>query len=123
MSKGIAEKVRMYVKNMPWFISDVTFDDLKGAIKKLRDCSCDETLKALGDKWCNYFGDGTFTTECSDFWTLPVCFNEMRNLDVNLYRQLEEAKLVMFKGDLNYRSFLFVLKFWPIQEMFQKAMW
>lgn len=123
----LADKIRLYVKTIPWFISDVTTPDLKWLIEQLRD-NKNETLRILGQRWHEYLSKGktkntknmfyfsfaclgVFTVEEHNFWTLPVTFSTMDAIDPDLYRKLAEAKLAIFKGDLNYRK-LFGEKNW-----------
>lgn len=106
----LADKIRLYVKTIPWFISDVTTPDLKYTIDRLKSSS-DEKLQILGRRWDDYLSRGVFTVEEHDFWTLPVTFSTMDTVDPLLYGKLSEAKLAIFKGDLNYRK-LFGEKNW-----------
>ncbi|GJQ84217.1 hypothetical protein Trydic_g2887 [Trypoxylus dichotomus] len=105
-----ASKVRFYVKTIPWFISDVMTKDITWTLKQLNN-SNDSALKELGRRWSKYFESRIWTVEEHDFWILPVTYAEMTSYDVELYRKLSEAKLTIFKGDLNYRK-LFGEKNW-----------
>lgn len=99
-----AKKIRFYVKTIPWFISDVMIKDFKWTLNQLSNHSDNPILKKLGDRWQNYIQTKIWTIEEHDFWTLPVTFPEMTTYDVSLYKKLSEAKLIIFKGDLNYRK-------------------
>lgn len=121
ITKKLASKVRLYVKTIPWFISDVMTTDFWWAINQLR-MSSDQYLKTLGEKWKNYVNNGLWVVVEDDFWTLPVDFSYMRDVKPELYKKLAQAKLAIFKGDLNYRK-LFGEKNWdpttPIDEALQ----
>ncbi|XP_023013218.2 damage-control phosphatase ARMT1 [Leptinotarsa decemlineata] len=110
ISKNLAKSVRIYVKTIPWFISDVMQHDLNWLILMLKQNS-NEILVQLGEKWGNYIEKGVWTIVESDFWTLPLEFAHMPKVNPELYRQLAEAKIILFKGDLNYRK-LFGEKNW-----------
>lgn len=73
--------------------------------------SSDEHLKKLGRNWSDYIKNKTWIVFQNDFWTLPMDFSYMASINSTLYKQLAEAKLVIFKGDLNYRK-LFGEKNW-----------
>ncbi|XP_022917436.1 damage-control phosphatase ARMT1-like [Onthophagus taurus] len=105
VEKKFAETIRFYVKSFPWFISDVTRPDIDCMLRQLQS-NKNATLRKLADRWLNYIQAGVWTLESSDFWTLPYTYKEMRRIDPDLYRKLSEAKLVIFKGDLNYRKLL-----------------
>lgn len=76
-------------------------------------------LKELSRRWIEYIESGIWTIEEHAFWILPVTFREMISYDIDLYRKLSQAKLIIFKGDLNYRK-LFGERNWlsdtPIEE-------
>ncbi|KAI4472124.1 hypothetical protein MML48_1g01843 [Holotrichia oblita] len=116
-----ATKIRFYVKTIPWFISDVLTKDINWTLTQL-NASDNPTLRKLSQRWSNYLDSKIWTVEEHDFWTLPVSYTEMISYDVELYRKLSEAKLVVFKGDLNYRK-LFGEKNWspetPVEEALQ----
>lgn len=105
-----AERVRFYVKTLPWFVSDVTAKDFTWTLHQLK-VGKNSTLKKIADRWNNYMRIKAWTVEEHSFWTLPFTYNEMAKWDLNLYRKLSEAKLIIFKGDLNYRK-LFGEKNW-----------
>ena len=78
---------------------------------------------------CNSLTKLTFTLICPGqwslsaeaFWTLPYSYDSMKMIDPLLYSTLEDAKLVIFKGDLNYRK-LVGDKNWPPTEQFAVAL-
>lgn len=107
----LASKIRFYVKSIPWFISDVMTTDLKWTIEQLKQHN-NNTLESLGQRWSDYLSKGVWSVEEHNFWTLPVTFKTMDSVDVALYKKLAQAKLAIFKGDLNYRK-LFGETNWP----------
>lgn len=106
----LADKIRLYVKIIPWFISDVMTDDLKWLIEQLKNHN-NETVRILGQRWYDYLARGVWSVEEHSFWTLPVTFKTMDTIDPDLYKKLAQAKFAIFKGDLNYRK-LFGEKNW-----------
>lgn len=65
-----------------------------------------DNLKLLGEKWNSFVEDGSFVVMADDYWTYPHVFRDMKKYDYNLYRSLQYAAAIMFKGDLNYRKLL-----------------
>lgn len=110
VTAGLADRIRLYVKTIPWFISDVMTPDLRWLVQQLRGHR-NETARILGQRWHDYLEKGAWTVEEHGFWTLPVPYSAMQRVDPALYDKLAEAKLVVFKGDLNYRK-LFGEKNW-----------
>ena len=47
---------------------------------------------------------GLWQLYADPFWTYPHCFHRMWAVEPELYAALTEARLVIFKGDLNYRK-------------------
>ena len=47
---------------------------------------------------------GIWEVLVDSFWTYPCVYSELKKVDPQLYSGLAEAKLVIFKGDLNYRK-------------------
>ncbi|XP_057672468.1 damage-control phosphatase ARMT1-like [Diorhabda carinulata] len=121
ITKDLAKSMRLYVKTIQWFISDVMQQDFFWILDQLKS-SNNEYLRLLGGRWSGYIENGTWTLVISDFWTLPFDFTHMSTVEPELYKQLAQAKAVFFKGDLNYRK-LFGEKNWdpatPVDEALQ----
>jgi len=101
VSSKVADKVRMRIKDQPWFVSDTTPTDLNWSLAKLVE---DVELSRLGRRWTEHFSSGTWSSVADPFWTFPHDFSQMKETDVTLYNTLGQADLVIFKGDLNYRK-------------------
>lgn len=103
ITKGLAQTVRFYVKSMPWFVSDVTMYDFHWLIARLSTNDHD-ALKSIGMRWSRYLKAKTWVVIDHGFWTLPIEYAHMEAVNPDLYKKLSEAKIVFFKGDLNYRK-------------------
>ncbi|XP_066592897.1 damage-control phosphatase ARMT1-like isoform X2 [Prorops nasuta] len=102
---NLADKVRFYVKKYPWYVSDATKSDIHWTIDAL--CTSDvPELQSFGNLIKDYVRDNKWTIEEELYWTEPYDFSEMKEKDKVLYAKLSDAKLVIFKGDLNYRKLL-----------------
>lgn len=105
-SKDSKVKFRLHLKQMPWFVSDVTVHDFKklqalmGSMSQSDDCP----LKIIVRQWCHYHSLGLWIQYGHKFWTLPHDFSEMPRVAPDLYEQLQGSSLIIFKGDLNYRK-------------------
>lgn len=97
----LAEKIRFYVKHYPWYISDTTRNDFNWTLTYMQNSS-NESIQELA----NYLKNNIWTIEEELYWTSPYDFAEMKEHDPTLYAKLSEAKLAIFKGDLNYRKLL-----------------
>nr|CAH7737870.1 unnamed protein product [Callosobruchus chinensis] len=121
ISTKMADNIMLYVKTIPWFISDVMIHDLYWMLDQMKK-SDNKHLKPLGEKWSQYLKDGTWKVIESDFWTLPFDYTHMKKVYPDLYNELGKSKVVFFKGDLNYRK-LFGEKNWnpatPVEEGLQ----
>ena len=107
-------KVRFHLKKMPWFVSDATKEDFMWVIYYLSNYSENEekseVIRILGKKFRSYVESGYWTLHTDDFWTLPYDYSRMKTISPELYNQLSEADLIIFKGDLNYRKLVGDLK-------------
>lgn len=102
---GFAEKIRFYVKRYPWYVSDMTTSDIHWILQYMSNSSNTE-LERIAKLSYDYLGNNTWTIEDESYWTSPYDFAEMKEKDKVLYAKLSDAKLVIFKGDLNYRKLL-----------------
>ncbi|XP_011500513.1 PREDICTED: UPF0364 protein C6orf211 homolog [Ceratosolen solmsi marchali] len=105
IEKKIANNIRFYVKQYPWFISDTTTNDFYWLIKIMLQ-SDNENIKLFGEFCENCLKNGSWTIVEESFWTEPFDFSEMKTENLALYNKLSKATLVIFKGDLNYRKLL-----------------
>lgn len=122
VSSGVASKVRMRVKDQPWFVSDTTIPDITWTMNQMSRAS-DNTkpLADLSQKWSSYFQTGVWVVKADSFWTYPHSFNLMTNTDPDLYLELGEADMIIFKGDLNYRKLVGDLN-WETTTSFKSAL-
>ncbi|KAH8412798.1 hypothetical protein KR009_005799, partial [Drosophila setifemur] len=106
LDNNLANQVRLHVKSIPWYISDLTRNDVEWTIQYLMEQK-DPELSALGQKWSRLMSLGkiVIATE-SYFWTGPQPYFVMIEMDFDLYRVINGAKMAIFKGDLNYRKLL-----------------
>lgn len=104
IEKGLATKVRFHVKAHPWFVTDVTEKDFRWTLEYL--CQQEHYLVSLvGKKFVQFLDEGKFElAPISRFWTSPLPFCSMSRTDPELFGSLELSKLVLFKGELNYRK-------------------
>jgi hypothetical protein len=68
-----------------------------------------------------HFDDGSISTRQSAFWTTYATFHELPTVDPQLYEQLLQSSLIIFKGDLNYRK-LTCDGLWPYTTTFAEAL-
>nr|QZL12167.1 glutamate O-methyltransferase [Rhagovelia obesa] len=105
VSRCKVDHIRLRVKRIPWFVSDVTRSDLKHTLHRLS--TIDSSLcQFFAKRWQEYLDKGLWTVHDDSFWTLGLSFDEMSTYDSSLYNSLSEAFLIIFKGDLNYRKLI-----------------
>ncbi|XP_030385570.1 damage-control phosphatase ARMT1-like [Scaptodrosophila lebanonensis] len=106
IDKGLACKVRFNVKAIPWFISDVMVHDYHWKLDFLAKHE-NELLRELGKKLQLFTAQGKFEVAPMDYyWTSPYEFFRMQQMQPALYERLAKAKLLIIKGDLNYRKLI-----------------
>lgn len=120
---GLATSVVLHPKLIPWFVSDVIPRDFSDLLSALADpqefyTRRDETGKAypslsekeiadvkfLFDQWSQLHQDGKLIIRPHAFWTAPGSFWRMPGTAPDLFEDLKQSELVLFKGDLNYRK-------------------
>lgn len=121
LSQNFAKTIYFHVKNIPWFVSDASEKDINWLIAQMKQ-SNDTYISQLGTIWQSRFTDCSFQYKKHLYWTLPHDYSEMKSTAPDLYGELSKAKLVFFKGDLNYRKLVGDRK-WPHTTPFAVALW
>lgn len=121
LSLNIAKTIFFHVKNIPWFVSDASTKDIEWLVAQMEQ-SENDYVSQLGKKWKSRFEEGSFQMKKHKYWTLAHDYSEMNTNAPELYAELSKAKLVFFKGDLNYRKLVGDRK-WPHTTPFAKALW
>jgi len=97
---GLAE-VRFHLKRMPFFVSDAMVRDFWHTLERL------ETFEPFGKLMARQMRDaidkGTVTLSDDPFWSTCLSYHQMPD---RVDADLSAARLVLFKGDVNYRRVL-----------------
>ncbi len=120
LSSGLADKVMLHFKQMPWFVSDALIKDFDWTLEAMISNE-DQNLSSLGRKWQGRVRDGTFVLTDHPFWSTSFEFAAMESVTNDLYTTLSQSYLVLFKGDLNYRKLL-ADRNWLYTEKFSMAL-
>ncbi|KAG0071221.1 hypothetical protein BGZ90_012345 [Linnemannia elongata] len=132
---GFASEVVFHAKRIPWFVSDVMPFDFQWTLDQLHRPTSDNTnffnptdpieqqaLQALGQKWQSYVNNGTWKVTSHEFWTSCYAFYHLPTHPSahDLFQDMRQSDLWIFKGDLNYRKLVYDCK-WPTTTPFTKA--
>ncbi|KHN76861.1 UPF0364 -like protein [Toxocara canis] len=120
ITKRRVAKVVFHGKAHPWFVSDTTSDDFSWMVEMLRGSHV-EVLSKIGHRWNEKLAEGQFEFRAHGFWTLPFAYCDMPKYAADLYKDLSQAALIIFKGDLNYRK-LVGDREWPLDTPFKVAL-
>jgi uncharacterized protein with ATP-grasp and redox domains len=122
---GLATEVVLHPKSIPWFVSDALPKDFAGLLEVVGEpqafySASDnkhngkppaplvkeeiDNLKFLFDHWSALHGEGQMILRPNRFWTQAGSFWRMPHKAEELFKDLKESELVIFKGDLNYRK-------------------
>jgi len=125
---GLATRIVLHPKDIPWFVSDVMpkdFADLLNAIgdpeafyltqsdddkhagkSQPKPLTKDERedLDSLYKHWQGLHREGQLLIRPNQFWTQAGSYWRMQMTAPMLWEDLKESQLVLFKGDLNYRK-------------------
>jgi uncharacterized protein with ATP-grasp and redox domains len=124
LSAGLATTVVLRPKVIPWFVSDVIPKDFANLLNALANPQAfytatdddsgrkDEPLsdketheiQFLFEQWSRFHAEGKLVLRPHVFWTGPGSYWRLPKIAPDLYEDLQEAELVLFKGDLNYRK-------------------
>jgi len=126
VDSGLASEINFHVKSMPWFVSDVTPQDVDVLLTTLSDSKafCPDTGHKTGEltKRLKYaFEKKLFRIKEHPFWTTGFDFHVMPREAPDLVDSLLQSTLVVFKGDLNYRK-LVRDACWPHTTQFKTAL-
>ncbi|EEP79525.1 conserved hypothetical protein [Uncinocarpus reesii 1704] len=127
----LATTVVLHPKSIPWFVSDVLPKDFGDLVSALADPQAfftapDEKhdpksngqlpqplsdkevaeLKFLFDQWSQFHADGKLIIRPNRFWTTGGSYWRIPHEEPELFDDLKESELVIFKGDLNYRKLI-----------------
>ncbi|KAJ7390810.1 hypothetical protein OS493_022369 [Desmophyllum pertusum] len=118
---NLAKVIHLHTKQIPWFVSDASVKDVHWMAEQMKSSS-NKCLSQLGSRWLQHFQDGSFLLQSHQFWTLAQDFSQMKSIAPDLYEDLSQAKIIFFKGDLNYRKLVGDRK-WPHTTHFTDALW
>ncbi|POS85054.1 hypothetical protein EPUL_003149 [Erysiphe pulchra] len=127
LSTGLATNIVLHTKSIPWFVSDVVPLDFQVLLNTLADPQTffsaptdkEETdikiselltqkdldaLKFLFQEWNQFHSEGQIILRANKFWTEAGSFWRLPTRAPQLFSDLKESQLVIFKGDLNYRK-------------------
>ena len=96
-------RVVFYVKKMPWFVSDVVAKDFHSTLERMRQPDS-SGLQDLAERCLHHLSSGQFQVVEESYWTGPLPYHVMADQDPALFKQLSSNRLLIFKGDLNYRK-------------------
>ena len=108
LSCELVDQVRFHVKPHPTYVSDAMVKDVVNTINYFMTDK-NLQLNQLGSRMMEYLDDERLQIRDNYFWTSPL---PAWDLPIPLKRELSSAKMVISKGDANYRRLLGDLD-WP----------
>lgn len=107
LRSGAATSVELHLKPRPYYVSDATSPDLLACLRALG--AAGEHARRLADRLRQDMRHGTLTLSSHAFYCEPWSFHYMPR---DLAAAFGAARLVVVKGDLNYRRLVGDLH-WP----------
>ena len=127
LSAGLATQIVLHPKSIPWFVSDVLSTDFGALLSALADPQLFYTTPSEEDKlaekepqalseqevseltflfrhWSGFHEQGYILIRPNRYWTSAGSYWRLPSVERNLYHDLTQSELVIFKGDLNYRK-------------------
>ena len=127
LSSNLATHVVLHPKSIPWFVSDVVPADFSALLNALADPQSfymtpseddkhtgnapqplSETeidrLLFLFENWSSFHQEGQLSIRPNRFWTQGGSYWRLPTTAPELFEDLKQSELVIFKGDLNYRK-------------------
>ncbi len=102
LTSGLVEEVKLHLKPHPTFVSDAMIEDVYKTIRFLADFESQE-VKSFASRIEGYIKEERSLLCENYFWSSPLAFWEIPN---SLKIELSTAKLLIIKGDANYRRLL-----------------
>jgi len=87
-------------------MSDTTVHDLLWMLDYISRLDHRPHLQFLGRHFETIMDREIWCIKEEPYWTGPYDFTEMKEKGKDIYAEFSDAKLVIFKGDLNYRKLL-----------------
>jgi len=117
LTTGLATNVVLHPKSIPWFVSDVMPQDFAYLLSALHNPSSyfgsadnelseeeSSSIKFLFEHWSTLYAEGKIIMRPNLFWTEGGSFWRLPKTAPQLYKDLKDSELIIFKGDLNYRK-------------------
>jgi hypothetical protein len=128
LDADLCDHIVLHPKSLPWFVSDVLPHDILELFNNMQDPNFfpnhREDLDYLVEKLIHYHSEGKLIIRTSDFWTTYAPFWEIdphgKCGGDRVWDDLKDSKLVIFKGDLNYRKLVGDVE-WPRTTPFKTA--
>ncbi|XP_048210254.1 damage-control phosphatase ARMT1 [Perognathus longimembris pacificus] len=103
LSSELATEIHFHGKMIPWFVSDTTLRDFTWVLEQVKRSNHKHMAKC-GVDWEKHVQVGRWVYQDHVFWTLPHAYCAMSQVAPDLHAELQKARLILFKGDLNYRK-------------------
>lgn len=107
LQTGRADRVELHLKPHPYYISDATGSDLVACLNRLRTAPGEAA--AIGKRLRDGLRNGQLHLDAHPFYCTPLTYHDLPS---DLAARFTGAKLVILKGDLNYRRLVGDLR-WP----------
>lgn len=102
--KDIAQKITFHGKYFPWFVSDVTENDLDYTLNFLGSI---QNCRATTERWKSYIQESRWLFQFDPFWNTPIAYWHLKESAIHLWNQFSKSSLVIWKGDLNFRKLVY----------------
>ncbi|XP_024876138.1 protein-glutamate O-methyltransferase-like [Temnothorax curvispinosus] len=99
-------KITFHAKLYPWYVSDTTIHDFLWTLDYMSGLNDHPNIQLLGKMFGNLMDRKVWCVKEEPYWTGPYDFTQIKEKAKDIYAQFSDAKLVIFKGDLNYRKLL-----------------
>ncbi|GAX79057.1 hypothetical protein CEUSTIGMA_g6497.t1 [Chlamydomonas eustigma] len=118
---GLADEAVFHGKPFGWFVSDTTREDFSETIEMCAAAPQGNippgwtSVQSLATRWKDHLKSGRWRYTEHVFWVTPAPTSWMHEIAPDLYQELSNSNLIIFKGDLNYRKLVFDCR-WPAEE-------